>query len=59
MNREIQIPKDLYDKIKRFIESRPELGYLNVEEWTRDAMRRLKERLTLDIALGGLHQLEG
>ena len=39
--KEIQIPEELYDKIKIFIESRPDLGYLNVDDFVQDALRHL------------------
>jgi len=39
--KEFQIPEELYDKINRFIEGHPELGYLNFDDFVQDALRHL------------------
>lgn len=40
----VTIPEDLYDMIKKIIQERRELGYNNVSEFVRDAIRsKLKE----------------
>lgn len=38
------VPLGLIDQIEELLEERPELGYVDVDEFVRDAVRRLMEQ---------------
>ena len=38
------VPHGLIDQIEELLEERPELGYIDVDEFVRDAVRRLMEQ---------------
>ena len=54
----ISLPKELYDKLQRFIEENPELGYSSVADFCKEAIRLHVEGIKRELREDFLRKLD-